>query len=190
MNVLVLYDTSDFGILPETRLTIGFSEPVLKNFSFVTLPVQKIPPRNRDQVIREYIDKTDFISVGVGTYTFMRPWMHFTAVYGFTKNRPMMAGNNAFVPDGWSHEIVNGPNPFSRVKWQIQGQNIRLYVLDNVLDVIWQPRAVIPRKSVRYRFEGDTGLLSEIAPMYDWVPGNVQDNLFNWVNTSIWLAGL
>jgi hypothetical protein len=188
--MLVLYDTDDLGIFAQTRIEFGFGQPVMKNFNILPLNVRTVPVRKRQQVIRGCIDKTDFIAFGVGTYTFMRHWAHFAMIYGFTKNRPMLAGSSVNIRDGWSQEITAGPSPFTRPKWEIVGPNIRLYTLDPVFEVVWQFRRSIPQDSVRYRLEGKTGLFEEIAPMYDWVYDNPNANAFAWVEKSIWLAGL
>jgi hypothetical protein len=187
---LAIYDVDDLGLFPRTRLEAGFSEPVLKNFTIRQLDVRKVPRRNRIQVIRDYIDKTDFISFGVGSYTFMRPWARFALMYGFSKNRPMYSANSAYVPDGWSHEITRGPNPASRIKWEVHGPDIRLYSLDTVFEVVWQFKRSVPRSSVHYRLTGETGTLEDICPMHDWVYDNVEQNVFDWIKRSMWLAGL
>lgn len=190
MVILAIYDTDDMGVFAQTRIELGFREPVMKNLDVVPLNVCSVPARKRNQVIRQYIDKTDFIALGVGTYTFMRRWAHFAMVYGFTKNRPMLATNSVNVPDGWSRDITSGPNPFSRAKWEIVGSHIRLYTLDPLVEVVWKLQRSIPRNSVHYRIEGASGLFDEIAPMYDWVYDNVNVNAFSWIEKSIWLAGL
>ena len=190
MVILFLFDTEDMGIFAETRVQIGVTTPVLKNYKFVPLSVRNIPNRRRNSVIREYIDKTDLLAIVVGTYTFMRPWSHYAMVYGFTKNRPMMAISEANINDGWSKDITAGPNPFNRVRWNIYDGKIRLYALDSFLEVVWRLKTVLPRQSVRYRLKGVEGYLNEIAPMYDWVLDDANKNFPAWVRKSIWLAGL
>jgi hypothetical protein len=188
--ILFLFDTEDMGILAETRVQIGVTTPVLKNYKFMPLSVRKIPSRRRNLVIREYIDKTDLLAIVVGTYTFMRPSSHYAMVYGFTKNRPMMAISEANINDGWSKDITAGPNPFTRLRWNIHDGKISLYALDSFLEVVWRLKTVVPRQSVRYRLKGVKGYLNEIAPMYDWVLDDANKNFPAWVRKSIWLAGL
>lgn len=190
MVFLALYDSNDFGLFPMTRLALAFSAPVMKEIEIVRLDLKNIPKRRQFQVIREDIDKTDFIAMGVGTYTFMRPWAHFATIYGFTQNRPMLAANEVPLQTGWEVEMTTGPSPFSRVQWRIQGRDIGLYSLDNVFEVKWALKKVIPRNSVHYRLDGDVGLVEEIAPMYNWDPASVNRNLFKWIERSVWLAGL
>ncbi len=190
MVFLALYDKDELGLFATTRVALAFSAPAIKQIDIVSLPLQKIPPRKRQQVIREHIDKTDFVAIGVGVYTFMYSWARFAAIYGFTKNRPMLAANAAGVYCGWERELLLGPNPFSRVQWKIQGDSIQLSSLDSIFEILWKSEKIIPKQSVQYRLEGDVGLLDEIAPMYLWDPENVNRNLFKWIEKSIWLAGL
>lgn len=62
--------------------------------------------------------------------------------------------------------------------------------MDPMLDVVWRFRINIPRNFVHYRLEGTTLLLDEIAPMYDRIYDAVNRNFPEWIEKSIWLAGL
>lgn len=190
MVFLALYDAGDFGLFPHSRIAQAFSAPAMKEIEIVRLDLQKIPSRKRIEVIRENIDRTDFIAMGVGTYTFMHSWAHFAGIYGFTKNRPMLAASEVPLHTGWEVEMTEGPNPFSRVQWRIHGREIGLYSLDNVFEVIWTLKRTTPRNSVHYRLEGEVGFVEEVAPMYRWDPTSVNRNLFKWIERSLWLAGL
>lgn len=190
MVFLVLYELGDFGLFGRTRIERAAASPVIRSLNYRLVDVRQIPSRKRNQVIQESIDQTDFLVIAVGTYTFMHPWTRFAAIYGFTKNRPMLAANNAVIPDGWETDMTRGPNPFSKVKWEIHGPDIRLYSLDTVFEVMWHFRKNVPRHSVCYRLTGEKGCLDDIAPMYDWMYGEVEENVLKWIKRSIWLAGL
>lgn len=190
MNILFPYDTDDLGIFAETKVAIGTSTPILRNYNYTPLPVRKIPPRKRNRVLREYIDKTDVFALVSGTWTFMRPWCHFSMAYAFTRNRPLMDIDTTFIRDGWDNELTSGPNPFSRVRWTIQGPTVQVYTADPIFEVTWRKRASLARTSVRYRLQGDDGFVDEVAPRYEWTRDNADQNFSQWLERSIWLAGL
>lgn len=190
MVILFPYDTDDLNTLAREKVRAGISTPILKNYQYIPLNVRDIPSRNRNKVLREYIDKTDFFALVSGTYTFMRPWCHNSMVYAFSKNRPLLDVDTALISDGWDNELTEGPNPFSRIRWVIKDPFIELYVLDSVLEVVWRKKAQIPRRTVRYRFTGERGLLDDVAPRVEWTRDRADLFLPQWLKRSIWLAGL
>lgn len=190
MVILFLYDLDDMGVFAQSRVKSGVTAPILQQYQFIPLSVRKLSPRRRMSTIRRFIDKTDLLAIVTGTYTFMRPWAIQAAVYGFSKNRPMMAINEVNIYEGWSNELENAPSPFVRVQWVVRGHDIQLNALDNVFEVFWRPQAVVPSATVHYRLHGQNGLLDEIAPRYDWALDDANRNFPKWVQRSVELAGL
>ncbi|QSO53621.1 hypothetical protein JZ785_07195 [Alicyclobacillus curvatus] len=190
MIVVSFFDIDDLGVLPEARIQTGVETPIRANYRLVPVSVRNIPRWRRKSAIKAYIDEADLIVMGTGTYTFMRSWAHFAMVYGFTKNRPMMAISDANMNSGWSREITGGPNPFTRIRWNIDKGEIRLYALDAVFEVVWRFKTAVPKQSVHYRLKGTEGTLEQIAPMYDYVLDDASANFPAWMKRAIWLAGL
>lgn len=189
MIILFPYDTDDLSTLAQVKVTAGLSTPVLNNYDYIPLSVRTIPPRKRIPVLREYIDRTDFFALVCGTYTFMRPWSHFAMVYAISKNYPLMDIDTTFIRDGWDNELTQGPNPFLRVRYAIEGARVNIYVVDSLLEVVWRQRLSLPRSRVTYRFYGKSGFMDEVAPRHEWAAENANVNFPRWVEESLYLAG-
>ena len=189
MVILFPYDTDDLDTLAEVKVQSGLNTPILKNYDYIPLPVRKIPARKRIPVLRQYIDRTDFLGLVSGTYTFMRPWAFFTMVYSISKNRPLMDIDTTFVRDGWDNELTSGPNPFTRVRYAIERSRVNFYTVDSVLEVVWRKRLSLPRSQVTYRFEGKSGFMNEVGLRHVWTEDRADQYFPLWVEEALYLAG-
>lgn len=190
MVILFPYDTDDLSTLAPAKVMGGLSTPILKNYDYLPLAVRKIPARKRITVLREYIDRTDFLGLVTGTYTFMRPWCHFAMVYAISKNQPLMDIDTTFISDGWDNELTSGPNAFKRVRYVIEQSMVNFYVVDSFLEVVWRKRLSLPRKQVKYRFYGKSGFMDEVAPRHEWTADRADRYFPDWVKESIYLSGI
>lgn len=189
MQILFLYDTNDLGLFPESRVGVGIQTPILREYSFAAVEVNKIPRAKRSQTIRESIDEAEVLAIVIGSFTFQRLWAREAILYGFTRTKPMMGIDQSNLNDGWSTEITTGPPPFDYLKWTMQGKWLTLSELDPYLDTIWTQRLTLPRASVHYKLETPSGQLSDIFLTHDWVLDDVNRNFPQWVETAMYDAG-
>jgi len=155
----------------------------------IPVSVGHLRPSERILKIKKLIYTADVVTIGQGTYTFMRRWAREGGIYGFQKNKPMLTLDSGGINEGWSVESVAGPSPFLYLKWQKNDDEITVLNSSFVFDHLWLTRLSVPISSVSYRMEGEQGVFDEFAPVFHWVDEDGPKNFPHWVETAQYLAG-
>lgn len=189
MKILFLYQVADYGIFGDSKIRSLLSAPVLRKYDMIPVSVGQLRPSERIPKIKKFIDRADFVTIGQGTYTFMRRWAREGGIYSFQQNKPMMSIDSGGINEGWSVESVAGPSPFFYLKWQKNGEKITVLNSSFIFDHFWHQHISVPISSVNYRLDGVEGVFDEFAPTFHWVDENGPKNFPHWVETALYLAG-